>query len=129
MNTIKYKRPKRHEDEVLCPVEAALNLIGGKWKGLIVLRLLEKTWRFNALKRSIPGCTQRMLTNQLRQLEADGIVLRTAYPEVPPRVEYSLTSPGRDLGPTISAMCCWGQKYIEGTDQGFAVGVTEESQA
>ena len=121
MDTIKNKRPKRHKDENLCPVEAALNLIGGKWKGLIILRLLEKTWRFNALKRSIPDCTQRMLTNQLRQLEADGIVLRTAYPEVPPKVEYSLTQIGRDLAPTIGALCEWGQKNVEGTDQNFSV--------
>lgn len=121
MDTIMYKSPERHKDGKLCPVEEALNLIGGKWKGLIILRLLEQTWRFNALKRNISGCTQRMLTNQLRQLEADGIVKRTAYPEVPPRVEYRLTSVGRDLAPTIQALSEWGQKHIAGTDQDFVV--------
>jgi len=122
MDTIKYKRPERHRDDKLCPVESTLNLIGGKWKGLIILRLLEQTWRFNALKRNISGCTQRMLTNQLRQLEADGIVKRTAYPEVPPRVEYKLTPLGRDLAPTIQAMNEWGKKHISRTDQNFVVG-------
>ena len=109
-------RKPRHQDSVLCPVEAALNRIGGKWKGLILLRLLEREWRFNKLLRSLPGCTQRMLTKQLRELEADGIVHREIYPQVPPRVEYSLTEMGRDLELMVRAMCEWGQRYIEGVD-------------
>ena len=100
-------RKARHQDPNNCPVEAALNRIGGKWKGLIVLRLLVRIRRFNELLRSLPGCTQRMLTNQLRELEADGIVHRKVYAEVPPRVEYSLTETGRDLMPMIRAMCEW----------------------
>lgn len=112
-------RKPRHADIELCPVEAALNRIGGKWKGLIVLRLLQRTWRFNELLRSLPGCTQRMLTNQLRELEGDGLVHRKVFPEVPPRVEYSLTATGRDLAPTIRAMCEWGQKHIQGVEPDF----------
>ncbi len=112
-------RKPRHTDIELCPVEAALNRIGGKWKGLIVLRLLQRTWRFNELLRSLPGCTQRMLTNQLREMEEDGLVHRKVFPEVPPRVEYSLTEIGQDLAPTIRAMCEWGQKNIHGVEPDF----------
>jgi len=112
-------RKPRHLDIVLCPVEAALDRIGGKWKGLIVFRLLERTYRFNELRRTLPGCTQRMLTNQLRELEADGIVHREIYPQVPPRVEYSLTELGRDLEPMVRAMCAWGQRHVEGVDVNF----------
>lgn len=112
-------RKPRHLNDVICPVEAALSRIGGKWKGLIVLRLLQRTWRFNELMRSLPGCTQRMLTNQLRDLEEDGIVHREIFPQVPPRVEYSLTAIGRDLEPMIRAMCDWGQRHVEGVDTEF----------
>lgn len=112
-------RKPRHLDHHHCPVEAALNRIGGKWKGLIVLRLLQRTWRFNELMRSLPGCTQRMLTNQLRELEHDGLVHREVFAEVPPRVEYSLTGPGRDLEPVVRAMCEWGQKHVEGVEPDF----------
>jgi len=112
-------RKARHVDSDFCPVEASLNRIGGKWKGLIVLRLLQRTWRFNEMLRSLPGCTQRMLTNQLRQLEADGIVHREVFAEVPPRVEYSLTEIGRDLRPVIRGMCEWGQKHVQGIEPDF----------
>ena len=112
-------RSPRHDDANLCPVEAALNRIGGKWKGLIVLRLLRRTWRFNELNRSLTGCTQRMLTNQLKELEQDGIVHRKAYPEVPPRVEYSLTERGKDLEPMVRAMCEWGQVHVQGVEPDF----------
>ena len=112
-------RKPRHDTADDCPVEAALNRIGGKWKGLIVLRLLARTWRFNELLRSLPGCTQRMLTNQLRELEADGLVHREVYPEVPPRVEYSLTDMGRELRPVIRTMSEWGQKNIQGVKPDF----------
>lgn len=121
-------RKPRHENLELCPVEAALNRIGGKWKGLVVLRLLLRTWRFNELLRSLPGCTQRMLTNQLRELEQDGIVHREVFPVVPPRVEYSLTETGRDLAPTIRAMCEWGQKHVQGIEPDFDAMRREASQ-
>lgn len=110
---------KRHMEADYCPVEAALNRIGGKWKGLILLRLLGATWRFNALKRSLPGCSERMLIKQLREMEEDGLVVRKAYPEVPPRVEYCLSEAGRGLEPVVRAMCEWGQVYVEGVKPDF----------
>lgn len=95
-----------------CPVELVLNIIGGKWKGVILFHLLNKTLRFNELKRLLPNITQRMLTNQLRELEADGLVYREVYPQVPPRVEYSLTALGQSLGPIILGMEQWGRENL-----------------
>lgn len=92
-----------------CPVEATLQLIGGKWKGVVLFHLLSGPMRFNELRRHLRNCTQRMLTNQLRELEADGLVHRKVYPEVPPRVEYSLTPCGRTLEPVILALKSWGE--------------------
>lgn len=106
------KKVRKQEEADLCPVEPALKKIGGKWKGVIVCRLLFGTWRFNELLRSLPGCTQKVLTTQLRELEMDGIVRREFFREVPPRVEYSLTDVGRDLLPMIRASCEWTQKHI-----------------
>ncbi len=107
------KKKRRKQEEVdLCPVEPALKKIGGKWKGMVVCRLLFGTWRFNELLRSLPGCTQKVLTTQLRELEMDGIVRREFFREVPPRVEYSLTDVGRDLLPMIRASCEWTQKHV-----------------
>jgi len=95
-----------------CPVEGVLQLIDGKWKGVILYHLLEKTMRFNELRRKLPNVTQRMLTNQLRELEADGLIHREVYAEVPPRVEYSLTTRGRTLQPVILALKDWGDRYL-----------------
>ncbi|KFN03679.1 transcriptional regulator [Bacillus clarus] len=94
-----------------CPVEVTLDVIGGKWKGVILYHLLDKKKRFNELRRLIPGITQRMLSLQLSELESDGVVKRKVYPEVPPRVEYSLTEFGRTLEPIIVQMKEWGEKY------------------
>jgi len=94
-----------------CPVEATLQLIDGKWKGVILFHLLAGPMRFGALRRILQNCTQRMLTNQLRDLEADGLVDRTIYPQVPPKVEYSLTARGRTLGPVIMALKTWGETH------------------
>lgn len=105
-------RPARHHLAEYCPVEAAISRIGGKWKALIILRLIVRTRRFNELQRSLPGCTQRMLTNQLRDLEADNLVRREAFAEIPPRVEYSLTPAGQALEPVLRAMCEWGQVQV-----------------
>jgi DNA-binding HxlR family transcriptional regulator len=92
-----------------CAVEAALDVIGNKWKGVILFHLLEGTKRFNELRRLIPGVTQRMLTLQLRELEEDEIVHRKVYAEVPPKVEYSLTKHGKELKPLLLSLVEWGQ--------------------
>ncbi|MDB4558910.1 helix-turn-helix transcriptional regulator [Amylibacter sp.] len=94
-----------------CPVEAALEQISGKWKGLAVYHLLGQTLRFSALKRALGDVTQRSLTKQLRELEADGIVHREVFPVVPPHVEYSLTDKGQRLAPVIQALHAWGEIY------------------
>ena len=95
-----------------CPVEATLDLIGGKWKGMLLFHLMDGTQRFNALKRGLPAITQRMLTKQLRELEDSGLVKRVVYAEVPPRVEYSLTPLGESLKPIIVALRTWGTGYL-----------------
>jgi DNA-binding HxlR family transcriptional regulator len=99
---------------ISCPVEATLNVIGGKWKVVILFNLTsEGTLRFAELRRKIPGVSERMLTQQLRELEHDGIVHREVYAEVPPKVEYSLTEYGKTLRPITEAMCKWGRKHME----------------
>lgn len=98
-------------DPNLCDVAQTITLIGGKWKSIIIFYLLGGTLRFGQVQRKLPGITQRMLTLQLRELEADGIVQRTVYPEVPPRVEYSLTPLGQSLRPVIMSMKKWGSQY------------------
>jgi DNA-binding HxlR family transcriptional regulator len=95
-----------------CPVEATLALIDGKWKGVILYHLMDGTLRFNELRRRLPSVTQRMLTNQLRELEADGLVERRIYPQVPPKVEYSLSALGRTLAPVIAALKAWGDEHL-----------------
>jgi DNA-binding HxlR family transcriptional regulator len=96
-----------------CPVEAALEAIGGKWKGLILFHLHDGMKRFNELRRLMPEVTQRMLTKQLRELELDQIVQRTVFPEVPPRVEYTLTPFGETLTPILMALQQWGNDYLD----------------
>lgn len=94
-----------------CPVEATLDVIGGKWKAIILYKLLERPRRFGELKRELPAITQRMLTLQLRELEADGIVHREIYKQIPPKVEYFLTDFGKTLEPILLAMLTWGYQY------------------
>ncbi len=100
-------------DHGRCPVTAAVNVIGGKWKPLVVHSLLGGTLRFGELRRRIPGVTQQMLTLQLRELERDGVVHREVYAQVPPKVEYSLTDLGRNLEATVASMTEWGRRYLE----------------
>ena len=94
-----------------CPVETTLMLIGNKWKVLILRDLMPGTKRFGELQRSVGHVSQKVLTAQLRDMEAPGLVLRTVYPEVPPRVEYSLTALGRSLKPILDVMGAWGEEY------------------
>ena len=100
--------------EVLCPVALTLSLIGGKWKALILWNLLEGTMRYSALRKAVPDATPKMLTQQLRELEMDGLLHREVYPVVPPRTEYSLTAFGRTLIPVLDAMCAWGREHCGG---------------
>jgi len=95
-----------------CPVEASLEVIGGKWKGAILYHLLIDTMRFNELRRVMPDITQRMLTKQLRELEENKLVLREVFAEVPPRVEYSMTEYGQTLSPVVEALHAWGRQHM-----------------
>ena len=95
-----------------CPIEATVSLLDGKWKCLLLYHLLEGTQRFNELRRRMPEATQRMVTNQLRELEADGLIERKVYAQVPPKVEYSLSPLGRTLEPILLALKAWGNTNI-----------------
>ena len=99
-----------------CPVEAALDVIGNKWKGVILFHLLSGKKRFNELKRMIPDVSQRVLTLQLRELEEDKVVIRTVYPQVPPKVEYALSTLGESLEPILIALRNWGEKVMIKTE-------------
>ena len=94
-----------------CPVATTVQLIGSKWKLLIMRNLMMRPWRFNELKKSLEGISQKVLTDSLRSMEEDGLITRTVYPEVPPRVEYSLTALGQSLKPILDAMWAWGEGY------------------
>ena len=96
-----------------CPVQTCLNFISDKWKILIIRDLIDGTKRFNELKKSLAPVTQKMLTQQLREMEQDGIINRKVYPVVPPKVEYSLTELGYSLVPVIEVMKKWGQDFKE----------------
>jgi DNA-binding HxlR family transcriptional regulator len=109
-------RHKRLDCSPGCAVEATLQLIDGKWKGVVLYHLFSATLRFNELRRLLPNVTQRMLTNQLRELEADGLIARKVYAEVPPKVEYSLSPRGRSLEPVIMALKAWGDAHATPAD-------------
>ena len=113
MDTVLPPQPRfmDYECSTGCPVEAALEQIAGKWKGLIVYHLLDGTLRFNELARRCGTVTQRSLTKSLRELEGDGIIHREVFPVVPPKVEYSLTEKGHDLMKAVKALHTWGVKY------------------
>ena len=99
------------EEMPACPVATTVALIGSKWKLLIMRNLLARPWRFNELKKDLDGISQKVLTDSLRSMEADGIITRTVYPEVPPRVEYALSELGESMRPIIKAMEIWGTDY------------------
>ena len=94
-----------------CPVATTVQMIGSKWKLLIMRDLLARPWRFNELKKDLEGISQKVLTDSLRSMEADGIITRTVYPEVPPRVEYALSDLGESMRPIMDAMEIWGTEY------------------
>lgn len=104
---------KQLNPEYQCAIDLVIDVIGGKWKVLILWNLNEGVKRFNELKRSLPNITQKMLTQQLRELEEHGLVARTVYQEVPPKVEYSTTEMGKKLQGTLFEMCKWGDEYAE----------------
>lgn len=101
------------KQKVTCPVGTFLELIGGKYKGLILWHLMAGSHRFNELQKLIPHSTPKMLTQQLRELEKDGLIKRKVFPVVPPRVEYSLTKLGQSLQPTLQSMFSWGKNYLD----------------
>ena len=96
-----------------CPVATTVQLIGSKWKLLIMRNLLERPWRFNELRKNLDGISQKVLTDSLRSMEDDGIITRTVYPEVPPRVEYRLSDLGESMRPILESMQQWGITYKE----------------
>ena len=99
------------EEMPACPVATTVELIGSKWKLLVIRNLLARPWRFNELRKDLTGISQKVLTDTLRSLESDGIITRTAYPEVPPRVEYAVSELGDTLRPILGSMAEWGQFY------------------
>ena len=99
------------EEMPACPVATTVQLIGSKWKLPIIRNLMQRPWRFNELRRDLEGISQKVLTDSLRSMEEDGILTRTVYPDVPPRVEYALSSLGQSRRPIIEAMAEWGQNY------------------
>ena len=99
------------EEMPACPVATTVALIGSKWKLLIMRNLLQRPWRFNELKKDLEGISQKVLTDSLRSMEDDGIITRTVYPEVPPRVEYALSELGESMRPIMNAMEIWGTEY------------------
>ena len=104
---------KKKEELPVCPVATTVQLIGSKWKLLIMRNLLVRPWRFNELMRSLDGISQKILTESLRSMEDDGIIIRTVFPEVPPHVEYSLSEVGESMRPIIASMEAWGKHYKE----------------
>lgn len=99
------------EELPVCPVATTVMLIGNRWKLLIIRNLLVRPWRFNELRKSLEGISQKVLTDNLRSMEKDGIITRTAYPEVPPRVEYALSVLGESMRPILDSMAQWGNGY------------------
>lgn len=101
------------EEMPACPVATTVQLIGSKWKLLIMRNLMARPWRFNELRKDLDGVSQKVLTDSLRAMESDGIISRTVYPEVPPRVEYALSPLGETMRPILDAMEKWGREYKE----------------
>ena len=116
MARAKKKKMRKKEELPACPVATTVSIIGSKWKLLIIRNLISRSWRFNELHRDLEGISQKVLTDSLRSMEADGIITRTVYAEVPPRVEYALSELGESLCPVIEEMKKWGMMYKELAD-------------
>ena len=101
------------DKEYTCGIDVTLAVVGGKWKASILWHLARETMRFSDLQRQFSDTTRKMLTQQLRELEADGLVHREVYPQVPPKVEYSLTLKGKSIFPILQQMCDWGKQYLQ----------------
>ena len=120
----------RGRKDTSCPAETTLGVIGGKWKLLILRELLAGVSRFGELRRRLSGISEKMLAQHLRELESDGIIARKIYPEVPPKVEYSLTASGKTLKPIIDGLHEWGLEHLSGKKRGFDIlylGLIEKS--
>ena len=115
-----WRCPYENQRRTACPVVTTVSLIGSKWKLLIMRNLLARPWRFNELRKDLDGISQKVLTDSLRSMEADGLVVRTVYAEVPPRVEYALSPLGESMKPIIKSMETWGLAYKSGTLPGTA---------
>lgn len=127
----KMKKNNFDIDEI-CPCTITISMLSSKWKILIMRELLKGTERFSDLKKNVVGVSQKMLTQSLREMESDGLVGRKVYPEVPPRVEYKLTSVGESMRPVISLLDSWGTKYLEDNDpeyikERFNIDLTENN--
>ncbi len=101
------------KNKINCPVEATIKLIGGKYKAVILWHLMNQTLRYSEIHKRVSNATDKMLTQQLREMERDGLISRKVYPVVPPKTEYSLTDFGKTLSPILDAMCNWGNDYLE----------------
>lgn len=113
-------RPRTYDCGYGCPIEAAFDVIGGRWKGVLLYHLLDSPKRNSELRRRIRGITPRVLARQLRELEAAGVIARTVYPEVPPKVEYALTPFGRMLEPMLLDVRDWGETYLDHLESALA---------
>ncbi|MBA2247452.1 MAG: helix-turn-helix transcriptional regulator [Chloroflexia bacterium] len=113
-------RPRTYDCGYGCPIEAGFDVIGGRWKGVLLYHLLDGPKRNSELRRRVPGVTPRVLALQLRELEAAGVLSRTVYPEVPPKVEYQLTTFGRDLEPILLQVRDWGETYLDRIEAALA---------
>lgn len=119
------KEPEPNFSNQKCPVSTTIRMIGGKYKAFLLWHLTGQTLRFHQLQKLIPEATPKMLTQQLRELEEDGLIVRTVYPVVPPRVEYSLTALGESLFPILEAMYAWGSQRMEEAGMEPACSMTE----
>lgn len=119
-------RPRSYNCGYGCPIEAAFDIIGGRWKGVLLYHLLDSPKRNGELRRLVPGVAPRVLAQQLRELETAGVIARTVYPEVPPKVEYALTPFGRGLEPVLLCVRDWGETYLDRLEVAFATDDTPQ---